>query len=129
MKPHRARPGRCVFPNRAIQAAARSAARRRGTERCAQHRASSSRELPLAAARSEASTALIHDVHYVTGVLDPKTIESGIGANEICTCIGRFAPIMRVDDRHKLTIVTDWTNRSQQHLVVFYVEGNTPYLC
>jgi hypothetical protein len=34
-----------------------------------------------------------------------------------------------VDDRHKLTIVTDWTNRSQQHLVVFYVEGNTPYLC
>ena len=64
---------------------------------------------------------MIHDAHYVTDVLDPKTIESGIGANEICTCIGRFTPIMRVDDRHKLTIVTDWVYRSQQHLVVFDV--------
>lgn len=49
----------------------------------------------------------------MTDVLDPKTIESGIGANEICTCIGRFAPIMRVDDRHKLMIVTDRIHRSQ----------------
>ena len=56
---------------------------------------------------------MIHGGHYVTDVLDPKTIESGIGANEICTCIGRFAPIMRGDDRHKLMIVTDRIHRSQ----------------
>jgi hypothetical protein len=57
---------------------------------------------------------MICTVHYVTDVLDPnpKTIESGIRANEICTCIGRFSPIMRVGDRHKLMIVTDWIHRS-----------------
>jgi hypothetical protein len=57
---------------------------------------------------------MICTVHYVTDVLDPnpKTIDSGIRANEICTCIGRFSPIMRVGDRHKLMIVTDWIHRS-----------------
>jgi hypothetical protein len=37
-----ARPGRCVSPNRAMRAAARSKIRRRGTERSAQHRAAAS---------------------------------------------------------------------------------------
>ena len=67
---------------------------------------------------------MIHDLHYVTDVLDPKTIEPGIGTNEICTCIGRFAPIMRVGDRRKLMIVTYRIHRSQPVKVVFYVEGN-----
>jgi hypothetical protein len=54
-KLYRALPGRCALPNRAMQAAARGEARRRGTERFAKHRATASnREQLGAAARSEA---------------------------------------------------------------------------
>jgi hypothetical protein len=51
---YRARPGQCVLPNRATRAAALSEARRRGTERRAQHRAAANkREQPGAAAQRD----------------------------------------------------------------------------